>query len=167
GPDYYEAVSQKAAPAKKGSILPWILIGVGAITITAAVLFLVVLKTKYDITGEWEYFWKNTGDANWYGYNQPIIFSGNKKSGTLFYLSTYTGTYSVDGKNVTFQFVYGSNDSVTNTGTFVDKDKMSGTWVYDQYTNITGSWEAVRVVTTANTAVPQASAGVPGKTKNK
>ena len=41
--------------AKGKSILPIILIGVGVVAV-AAVLFLVVLKTKYDITGEWKYY---------------------------------------------------------------------------------------------------------------
>jgi hypothetical protein len=48
GPDYVEAVGHKVAPAKKKSILPIILIGVGVVAV-AAVLFLVVLKTKYDL----------------------------------------------------------------------------------------------------------------------
>ena len=50
GPDFVEAVGYKAAPAAKKSILPIVLIGLGVVAV-AAVLFLVVLKTKYDIIG--------------------------------------------------------------------------------------------------------------------
>jgi hypothetical protein len=164
GPDYHEAVGQKAAPAKKGSILPWILIGAGVITVTALVLILFVLKS-YDITGEWQYFWKDTGDVSWAGNAQKLVFSGAKKSGTLIYLNAYPGTYTVSGKDVTFKFQYGSNDSVTHTGTFATKDKISGTWIYDQDPSFNGSWEAIRVAAAAQVTVPQSSPRMPGKNK--
>jgi hypothetical protein len=164
GPDYHEAVGQKAAPAKKGSILPWILIGAGVVTVTVVVLFLFVLKS-YDITGEWQYFWKDTGDVSWQGSNQDLVFSGTKKSGTLIYLSYYPGTYTVSGKDVTFKFQYGTNDSVTNTGKFDGKDKVSGTWIYDQDPSYNGTWEIVRVAAAAQVAVPQSSPRMPGKNR--
>ena len=52
GPRFIEEEEGGGYKAKKSSALPIILIGVGVAAV-AAVLFLVVLKTKYDITGEW------------------------------------------------------------------------------------------------------------------
>ncbi|MBN2399505.1 MAG: hypothetical protein JXI33_04105 [Candidatus Aminicenantes bacterium] len=78
-PDYFEAIAQKTAPAKKKSILPWILIGVGVLGVTAAVLFLVVLKKDYDITGAWNFVFTTGGGSVSY----VKTFSGTKKSGTF------------------------------------------------------------------------------------
>ena len=75
GPDFVEAVGQKYVPAPKKSILPYILIGVGVIAV-AAVLFLVVLKTKYDITGSWHFVFTHGGSLNY-----TIVFTGTKSSG--------------------------------------------------------------------------------------
>jgi hypothetical protein len=119
GPDYYEAVSHKAAPAKKSSILPIILIAAGVITITAVVLFLFVLK-NYDIVGVWAVTvnWENgaliaTFDAT---------FTGDKKSGTVKTTSN-TGSYTVDGKTAKWDF-----SSIAHyTGTFDSKTTMTGT----------------------------------------
>jgi hypothetical protein len=44
GPDYFEAVNHRNAPAKKKSILPWILIGVGLLAVTTVILILVASK---------------------------------------------------------------------------------------------------------------------------
>ena len=44
GPNFHEAVSHRATKAKKKSILPWILIGAGVLTVTAVVLILVLKK---------------------------------------------------------------------------------------------------------------------------
>ena len=52
GPRFIEEEGDSGYLAKKKSILPIILIGVGVVAV-AAVLFLVVLKTSYDIVGTW------------------------------------------------------------------------------------------------------------------
>ena len=166
GPRFIEEEGVSGYQVKKKSILPYILIGVGVVAL-AAVLFLVVLKTKYDITGEWKYYWKDDLHATWQGYNQPLVFTGDKKSGTLVYLTQYLGTYTVDGKNAHFQFIYGANNSTTNTGVFDGQDKISGTWTSDQVATYTGTWEATRVAATAQTAVPQAQGDAPGKNNSK
>ena len=51
-PNFIEEEGDSSYQSKKKSIMPVILIGVGVAAV-AAVLFLVVLKTKYDITGAW------------------------------------------------------------------------------------------------------------------
>jgi hypothetical protein len=141
GPDYYEAVSHKAAPAKKKSILPFILIGVGVITITAVVVILLVLKS-YDITGNWQSNW-HYNELGW-DYDIDFTFTGNKKTGTV--IEGYwggTGTYTVDGKNVTFSIIWNNGNTAHFTGTFTDKDAMSGTFYETLWAN-TGTWTAIR-----------------------
>ncbi len=138
GPDYYEAIGQKAAPAKKKSILPFVLIGVGAIAVTAVVLFLFVLN-KYDITGTWDFvFTWSTLDEEF-----TITFTGTKKSGTWRFVEDplYNGTYTVDGKK--FTTTIASSGSATEfSGEFTDKDSMKGTWTI--YGNI-WNWTATRL----------------------
>jgi hypothetical protein len=141
GPDYYEAVSHKAAPAKAKSILPLILIGVGAITLTA-VLILVVLKTKYDITGIWQTVWHYT-ELN-YTYDITMTFTGDKKSGTVFEDHWGgTGTYTVDGKNVSIVVSWPNTNTAHFTGMFTAKDVMSGTFYETLWAN-TGTFSATR-----------------------
>jgi hypothetical protein len=122
GPDHYEAVGQKAAPAKKGSILPWVLVGVGVVAVTAVVLFLFVLN-KYDITGTWNFIFTSA-----YATQAIVItYTGDKKSGTFTMagLPQSGGTYAVDGKKVTMLPTY--FPEVTFVGEFTSKDAMSGT----------------------------------------
>ncbi len=125
GPDYYEAVGQKTATAKKKSILPVVLIGVGLLGVTAAVLFLFVLN-KYDITGTWDIvFTYGMGTEEF-----TASFIGTKKSGTWSFVEDhiYNGTYTVDGKKFTTT-IAASAMATQFFGEFTDKDTMSGTWV--------------------------------------
>jgi hypothetical protein len=122
GPGYVEAAGHKYVPAPKKSILPYILIGVGVVAV-AAVLFLVVLKTKYDITGSWTFVF--TGhDSQTY----VLTFTGTKASGTFKFdaIPSYTGPYTVDAKNVAM--VVTSLPSLQFTGQFTAKDTMTGIW---------------------------------------
>lgn len=126
GPDYVEAIGQKAAPAKSKSILPYVLIGVGLVAVTA-VLFLVVLKTKYDIVGTWRFTFSDSSNPS-LTETFSLTFTGTKKSGTYAFteIPIYTGTYAVDGKNV--NMVVTILPYVTFSGQFTGKDTMSGTW---------------------------------------
>jgi hypothetical protein len=140
GPDYYEAISQKAAPAKKKSMLPIILIGVGLVAVTAAVLFLVVLKS-YDITGIWNVTWQWTvGDTS--SGTIVMTFTGTKKSGNLTDGYGDSGTYSADGKNVNWTLTT-VDPAFKWTGKFDGKDKMSGTMVWPLIGS-SGTWTATR-----------------------
>jgi len=144
GPDYLEAIGQKAAPAAKKSILPYILIGVGVLAVTAAVLFLVVLK-NYDITGTWLMTY-GTGSTDTY------TFVGDKKTGT--YTTTgglCKGTYAVDGKDVTITWTGWTGGwhiaifSWVLTGEFDGKDKMGGTYLESSiFGDTSGTWTAVK-----------------------
>jgi hypothetical protein len=146
GPRFIEEEDDGGYQVKKKSILPIVLIGVGVIAV-AAVLFLVVLKTTYDITGSW-----SETNTMWTG-TTTIIFSGNKSSGTV-ELAEYTdiGTYTVDSKTVHFEFNtpgYGYN--IVYEGQFDTKDKMSGTVKYYEGTTVAiqGTWSATRIAATA------------------
>ncbi len=58
-----------------------------------------------------------------------MSFAGDKKAGTVTWTAfgySLTGTYSVSGKNVTFE-VSDADESQTFSGTFDKKDEMSGT----------------------------------------
>jgi hypothetical protein len=143
GPGYVEAVTQKVAPAKKKSILPMLLIGVGVVAV-AAVLILVVFKTKYDITGTWAAAIVQDQDQN--RWEADFIFTGDKKSGTAEYREPgfhFPGTYAVNGKDVNIVIDFsGFNPPavITFAGSFSAANSMSGTWV--STSGGSGTWSA-------------------------
>jgi hypothetical protein len=164
GPNFVE---EEGAPyaAKKKSILPVVLIGLGVVAV-AAVLILVVFKTKYNPVGTW------TGPMasqtqNWTG---KFVFSGDKKSGTVLYsdpwVTNKSGTYTVDAKNISMT-VNNSGQIIAWTGTFTSKDAMSGTWVNNNYTYIHGTWQVTRSATAALPPTPQSLAGGKGTIADK
>ena len=141
GPRFIEEEGNGAAAPKK-SIVPIVLIGVGVIAL-AAVLVLVVFKTQYDITGAWDYKWRNTGDSSW--TTQLIEFTGSKSSGTVKYTygsNSVSGTYTVDAKKLTYSWTYTTGTKVSASGEFQTKDKVTGTWS-TQY-GASGDWELTR-----------------------
>jgi hypothetical protein len=150
GPDFLEAIGHKAAPPKGKSILPYVLIGVGVVAV-AAVLILVVFKTKYDIVGTWTFAF--TGP---YDVTVHYTFVGDKKSGTWSEVSGGdSGTYTMDGKDVTMT-VSGSPETVF-TGQFTGKDTMTGTWVWE---TMTWNFTATREMTTAGVKTPMSAQGI-------
>jgi hypothetical protein len=149
GPDFVEAAGHKVAPAPKKSILPYVLIGVGVVAV-AAVLILVVFKTTYDIVGTW------TNTDTILTHTTDIVFKGDKKSGTLTLIHYIdTGTYTVSGKTVHFEFraIGGVNYNFVFDGQFDTKDKMSGTvkYYYNNAVDRTGTWSAIRIATSTET----------------
>jgi hypothetical protein len=145
-PGFIEEEGNTGYQPKKKSMLP-VILGVVAVGAVVAVLVLVVLKTKYDITGKWTLTWNYPGSNS--GSN-TITFTGDKKSGT-FVIGTANGTYTVDGKNVSWVY---SNGQTTYTGTFTDKTHMSGTQV--SYST-PGTWTAVKQTTTTGFGTPAAA----------
>jgi len=145
GPRFIEEEGGGRFHAKKKSILPMVLIGVGVVAV-AAVLILVVFKTSYDIRGNWNVSRTSNGST----YDFTVNFSGEKASGTFEANqsgSILSGTYTADDKNVVWTFASSSK----YTGTFSDKDTMSGAYLkYDGTT--TGTWTATRSAAAA--AVP-------------
>jgi len=142
--NFYEAVAQKAPLEKKSGLLPWILIGVGVVAITA-VLFLVVLKS-YNILGDWTLNWKWTAGSTAQGI-YPMTFSGSKTSGTITIYGE-SGTYTVDGKNVTW-ILTGEAPDFSWSGQFDGKDAMSGTMTWPT-AGLSGTWTATRIAAAAS-----------------
>jgi hypothetical protein len=152
GPDFVEVAGAASAPAKSKSILPYVLIGVGVVAV-AAVLVLVVFKTTYDIVGSWNVSYTFT--AGYSGSGSGIfVFSGTKASGSLVDPYGYSGTYTVDGKKVSWT-ISGYDPGFTWTGQFSSKDAMSGSLALPAE-GVTGTWTATRVGATA--ALPDRSA---------
>lgn len=127
---------------KKSPIIP-IIIGVVALGGIAAVLFLVVLKS-YDIRGTWSVTTNWSGDTPGH---VDVVFSGDKKSGTTL-ATILTGTYTVDGKKVSFNFTF-LTLRADYTGEFTGKDSMSGTMTNNG--GDSGTWTAVRTAKAAST----------------
>ncbi len=120
GPSVIEEEGTAPASAKKKSILP-IIIGVIAVGAIAAVLALVVFKTKYDITGTWEFSFTSTSPAHTWSWS--LAFSGDRKNGTFTDNFGDTGRYTADDKDVTIRY---DAWNIVLTGKFDSKDKMTG-----------------------------------------
>jgi len=164
GPGFVE---EEGAPygAKKKSIVPIVLIGLGVVAV-AAVLVLVVFKTKYDPVGTWTGPFASQSQ-NWTG---KFVFAGDKKSGTVLYtdpwLTNAPGTYTVDGKNITMT-TNNAGQTVAWTGTFTSKDAMGGTWVNNNYPTVHGTWQVTRGAATSQLPAPQSLAGGKGTIADK
>jgi hypothetical protein len=153
------AVEKLAVPNKAtttSSIVPYILIGVGVIAV-GLLLFLVILKTSYDIVGTWDF--SLAGQSS---FILSITFSGSSSSGTwnvnhanaqmatpsrsratggasLALLMPNAGEYSASGKTMTMSISGASSFSVS--GQFSGADTMTGTWTQG---NLTWNWTATR-----------------------
>lgn len=152
GPDFFQ---KEGAPsgAKKKSIVPVLLIGLGVAAV-AAVLVLAVFKTKYDPVGNW------TGEfasqtQNW---KASVVFTGDKESGTVSYneppYSPQNGTYTVSDKEITWNFTWDTGQTITHIGKFDGKNTMSGTWKNENYSDMFGTWTLIRGVDAANNPTP-------------
>jgi len=142
-PRFVEEEGDSSYQTKKSSALPLIL-GLVAVGAAAALLVLVVLKTKYDITGAWTLTFQYTGDPQ---YSTTITFTGDKKTGT-FKIGGSSGTYTVDSKKVTWTY---SGGTTTYTGEFTDKSNMKGTMISNGFP---GTWSAVKKPAAASFGMP-------------
>jgi hypothetical protein len=137
-PGAIEKTGKAGTQGGGGSILPIVLIGVGVLAI-AAVLIFVVFKTTYDVTGSWVLIFN--------GYTAmpyQTDFVGTKESGTWSWPHTNPsvnkGTYTVSDKTLTMVVTSGIYTAQIS-GTFTDKDTLSGTWSQD---GSTFNWSATR-----------------------
>ena len=144
-PDYFEAVSQKNAPAKKKSMLPLIVIGAGVLAVTAVVLFLFGLL-KYDIRGRWTVIpdFPDNGEESG---GIECSFIGTRESGRTGALANYSGQYAVAGNKVSWTLFDIECDFLLSfTGQFDSRNTMSGTTVFriPPAAEFCGTWTATR-----------------------
>jgi len=139
-PDFIEEEGSAGTRPEKKSILP-LVIGVVAVGAIAAVLVLVVLKTKYEIAGKWDFSFTSTAPAHTWVWT--LIFSGDNKNGTFVDNFGDRGTYTVSDKNVTIEYdtwdiqiagKFDGKDRMTGSATFAnmligEKDITSATWI--------------------------------------
>ncbi|MBN2344997.1 MAG: hypothetical protein JXO51_01315 [Candidatus Aminicenantes bacterium] len=143
-PGFIEEEADTVYRPKKKSALPLIL-GVVAVGAVAAVLVLVVFKTKYDILGTWKFSFTSTAPAH--SWTWTLTFRGDKKNGTFIDDYDDTGTYRVDNKDVSLEY---DEWDISMTGKFDGKDTMSGTATFSGLTigqkEVTSaSWTATRI----------------------
>ena len=131
--------------SNRRSIAPIVLISAGIVAV-AAILFLVVLKSDYNIVGTWLITISYDNDD--YEYDSISVFSGDKKSGTLSDNHNGTGTYSVENKDVTFSLLWPNGNSSTFSGQFTSKNRMTGT--FSEKAGWTGTWVAINNYTAAS-----------------
>jgi hypothetical protein len=165
-PSFIEDEGGGGDKPKKKSALP-IILGVAAVGVVAAVLALVVFKTKYDIVGTWDFQFTSTSPAH--SWTWTLVFNGDKKSGTFKDEFNDTGTYQVDGKNVTLEY---DEWQIQITGAFAEKDKMSGSASFTDMTigglDITSAtWTAARISGAAAKPVMPVPQSIPGRKARK
>ena len=158
-PGCIEHEGNSSYTAKKKSILPIVLIGVGVVAV-AAVLILVVFKTKYDIRGTW------TVNASWTGISPSapftLVFTGSSKdSGTFLENNHWNGTFTASGKNATWKYTDFPAQNMIFTGTFTGKDSITGTMT-EAYAPTTGTFTATRTAA-ATTGIGNSGPGGTGK----
>jgi hypothetical protein len=152
GPNFIEGEGSAAAKGGGKSILPWILIGVGVVGLTALGILLFAMN-KYDITGTWKFHLVSItypGDT----FDWQLIFTGTKKSGTFIDDEGFTGTYNVNGKTVTS--IQYNGEAINFAGEFTAKDAMSGTYTWAEWSE-TGTWTATRLGGAAAAGTPAGS----------
>jgi hypothetical protein len=148
GPGVVEEEGGSAGPARKRSIVP-ILIGVAAAGAIAAFVALVVLKTKYDIVGSWNFAFTSAAPAHTWTWT--LVFKGDKKSGT-FSDAGDTGKYTVSDKDVEIRY---DDWDIVLSGRFDAKDKMSGSGTFAGLTVggkdiANATWTATRLSSTGS-----------------
>jgi hypothetical protein len=150
-PGVVEKETQPVVAGKGGSILPYILIGVGVVAV-AVVLVFVVFKSGYDITGTWNF------DASWlHGDVISCRFSGSKDRGAWVFAGYadphYQGSYAAVSGNVTLLF--DDTPYAVMQGTFAGADRLSGT--FDEGNGVKHAWSATRASSAQTMAVAQTS----------
>ena len=139
-PPAEEKVIAQPAPAKKKKKFPVLLV-VGGIAVVAVLIVALGGGKKsepeperFDIRGDW------TVVVNYLGADIPfyIAFSGSLTSGTFVDQDGDTGTYTVSGNTVHFEYDY---IAIWFDGRFENRDFMRGTYQAD---DVTGNWRANR-----------------------
>jgi hypothetical protein len=94
----------------------------GTLTITSNHVFSVYTDIQYDIRGSWTL---TEGYSDSSAFSVTLTFSGDLTSGTVTDSDGGTGTYTVDGNDVSFTINYPQVTYEYN-GSFTDRENMSG-----------------------------------------
>lgn len=134
-------VIEQPTPKKKKKKFPVLLV-VGVVVVVAVLVVLLTGKKKddepapevFDIRGDWTVWDTQAGDQLWAYFS----FSGSLNSGTFEDHEGDTGSYTVTGRSVSFNY---HDYNISFTGNFVDHDHMRG-----NYDSVLGnrSWRAAR-----------------------
>jgi len=92
------------------------------------------VTAKFDITGTWTLVFTWTNQVAKTG---TIVFTGSVTAGSFVFNNYKKGTYTVNGKNVSWEYTGGAKHTGTSTG---DK-AMSGTM---KNGGLSGTWTATR-----------------------
>lgn len=127
----------------------------------------LTVSAEPDIRGTWSIAFSATNTYKNWTWTMTFTGSDPKNGSAIF--SSYVGTYTVDGNNVSIKFNLFSPNDLVMTGTFSSINAMSGTAVL---TNIliggvhvtNANWTATRTAaTTANTAPRTAAEAISRK----
>lgn len=133
-------VIEQPVPVKKKKKFPVLLV-VGGIVVVGVVLALAMGGKKkepepeiFDIRGDW------TVVVNYLGADIPfyITFRGSLNSGTFVDQEDDTGTYTVNNRNVHFEYDF---YNLFFDGNFEERNIMRGTYQADE---VSGGWRATR-----------------------
>lgn len=137
-----EGGSASKASASKSSFLPILAAAIGAGILTAVLVF-VVSKKSYDIIGKWRLTIEYNNVPSGYNFG----FAGSREEGSFSIvsgsLSLGSGTYKVDGKDVSIMINWKGDDVANLIGVFTDADHMEGS--YTETPHYSGRWYASRV----------------------
>jgi hypothetical protein len=114
----------------------------GVLTVSDDHTLYVYAEVEYLIQGQWTLQEQYTEGS---AFEVTLTFAGDVRNGTVFDSDGGTGTYEVDGDDVTIHIYY-PDVTYEYTGTFSDKETMSGD--SKRYTSETeyskGVWQAVK-----------------------
>lgn len=122
-------VIEQSTPKKKKKKFPVLLV-VGVVVVVALLVVLLAGKKKddeqpapevFDIRGDWT-LWDTAAGDLLFAY---FTFSGSRNNGTFIDHEGDTGTYSVNGRNVSFSY---DAYNIDFTGNFVDQGHMRGSY---------------------------------------
>lgn len=135
------SVLEQPTEKKEKKKFPVVLVVAGIVVVAAVVILLTSGKSKdkpeevFDIRGPWTIFDISGAEQLW----SHFTFAGsNRNTGTFVDDDNDTGTFTVNGRTVSFRY----NDyNIIFSGNFVEQNRMNGT-----YTSVLGTrnWRAVR-----------------------
>jgi len=130
----------------------------GTLTMTTNHVLAVYADIQYDIRGTWNMSEVYSDKSN---FSVTLTFTGGLDSGTVTDSDGGSGTYTVDGNNVTFTLIF-SQVTYEYTGSFLNHENMSGDskrhTAADNY--FTGEWIATKDTASAKSIQSTGKKGI-------